>query len=1470
MAADHRPVSHDELLERALARIDQLEQELSSVAVPCREIAIVGLAVRVPGAADLDAFWRLLREGRDAVGELPSDRWPGTARADLAGEGVPTVGGYLGSISGFDPTLFGISAREAAWIDPQQRLLLEVTWRAFEDAGIVPSKAPRSTGVFVAISNVDYREAVAVAGLGGVDQYFSAGATPSTASGRISYTFGFTGPSMSIDTACSSSLVALHQAVRSLRTGEIDLAVVGGVNLMVAPTETVSLAKAGMLAADGRCKTFDAAADGYARGEGVVVMVLRRLDDAVSEGDRVRAVVLGSAVNQDGRRSGLTVPSGTQQQEVMRAALRDAGVTPDRITGLEAHGTGTALGDPVEFAAIGAVFGTRTTDLLVGSVKTNIGHLEAAAGGASLAKCVLSLEHGTLPAHLHLHEPNPRIDWTVPVRVPAGATTLEDGALLGVSSFGFSGTNAHVVLGPAPDPPPHTAAASVRPGIVLPLSAHAPAALSGLVERWHTELEHLDESAASEAAEAASTRRPRLRHRVTVVGEDPAAVRRELAARAGRVVDGTPGRPRRIAFACTGQGALRAGAAAGLYATESVFAAALDRCATAAGPDLGAALVSLATDPGSHVPIDDNSVAQLALFAIDWSLAQLWWSWGIEPVAAIGHSLGGVVAATLAGVLELEEAIAMVAVRGRLVQEHGGRDGGMVALSLTLPEVDSLLAAAGVEVSVAAINGPSDVVVSGPLSALDVLVARCEAVRVTARRLVVSHAFHSSLMDPVLTVFADAIAAVPFRRPSRLAFVSDLTGALADDEVTDPAYWCRHLREPVRFARGAAALVGLGVEVVIELGPAPVLTALGRQVYDSMTWLPSTRPGDDLAHLRALAVVHDLGAEVDWSAFHVRRPANVRLPALPFDQRPHWFGPTVPTPDRVPIAELAWAHDGPDLGASRAAAAPAPDDEVTVGIEPSVTTATPLEQVTSGVDRLIDAVRRASTDTTRHARIAVVTAGAQAVAAGDPVSPVGAALWGAARSIAAEHPNLDLRVVDLDPSSVVGATGVGSSGAPPRSAVRDGRRSVPYLRPIASIDVRPSGDESSPRLGGTHLVTGGLGAVGSAIAQQFARRGANRLVLASRQGARHPGAERARELARLGATVEIVECDVAEAADVVALVDVAARDGDLRTVVHAAGVEGAGPALLSGRDDLRAILAPKVAGATNLAEALAEVPDLDAVLLCSSVGALIEEPRRVAYAAANAFLDGIAHEQRGRGRPWLSVAWGPWAGAGMAEEAEASLRSIGWWPIAPSSGGALAVELASRIASLPPHVVVAPADWSRIRAVTSGTVPDGFLDRLVTAPPAPPEPSLTRPRATDLRAKVLESSSPDSVLVDAVSRTVAAILHSPGTLDPTTGFFDLGLDSLMALELSRELGADLGVELGATLAFSHPTVLELAAHLHEILLADVGIPSSESDPEQQVPTAVDVSGIDDRRVTDPEVDDLLARLEEKFRSHDER
>ena len=377
-------------------------------------------------------------------------------------------------------------------------------------------------------------------------------------------------------------------------------------------------------------------------------------------------------------------------------------------------------------------------------------------------------------------------------------------------------------------------------------------------------------------------------------------------------------------------------------------------------------------------------------------------------------------------------------------------------------------------------------------------------------------------------------------------------------------------------------------------------------------------------------------------------------------------------------------------------------------------------------------------------------------------------------------------------------------------------------------------------------------------------------MLASRLGARHPGAERARELARLGATVEIVECDVVEAADVVALVDVAARDGDLRTVVHAAGVEGAGPALLSGRDDLRAILAPKVAGATNLAEALAEVPDLDAVLLCSSVGALIEEPRRVAYAAANAFLDGIAHEQRGRGRPWLSVAWGPWAGAGMAEEAEASLRSIGWWPIAPSSGGALAVELASRIASLPPHVVVAPADWSRIRAVTSGTVPDGFLDRLVTAPPAPPEPSLTRPRATDLRAKVLESSSPDSVLVDAVSRTVAAILRSPGTLDPTTGFFDLGLDSLMALELSRELGADLGVELGATLAFSHPTVLELAAHLHEILLADVGIPSSESDPEQQVPTAVDVSGIDDRRVTDPEVDDLLARLEEKFRSHDER
>lgn len=1502
MAAEPQVVSHEELLERALARIENLELELASFAAPrCHEVAIVGLAARLPGAPDLDAFWDLLRGGRDAVRDLPPDRWPGTARAGLDRDAVPTAGGYLDSITEFDPALFGISAREAAWIDPQQRLLLEVAWRAFEDAGIVPSEAPRSTGVFVGISNIDYREAVAGAGLGGVDQYFSAGATPSTASGRISYTFGFNGPSMSIDTACSSSLVALHQAVRSLRSGEVDLAVVGGVNLIAAPAETVSLSKAGMLAADGRCKTFDATADGYGRGEGGVVVILRRLDDAVSAGDRVRAVVLGSAVNQDGRRGGLTVPSGKQQQAVIRAALSDAAVTPDRIAGLEAHGTGTALGDPVEMAAIRAVFGARANDLLVGSVKTNIGHLEAAAGGAGLAKCVLSLEHRTLPGHVHLHDPNPRIDWSVPIRVPREPAPLDDDALVGLSSFGFSGTNAHVVLGPAPDVP-SSVAARHRPGIVLPLSAHVPIALEGLADRWRAEFEHLDGSAASEAAAAAAVRRPHLRHRVTVVGHDGPAVARELATLRVNELGATSGRAPRIAFACTGQGALRPGGAAGLYATEPVFAAALDRCARAVGPDLGTALIALATGAGSVAAVNDNSIAQPTLFAIDWSLAQWWMAWGIEAVAAIGHSLGGLVAATLAGVLELEDAMAMVAARGRLVQELGGHDGGMVALSLTLPEVEALLASSGEGVSIAAVNGESEIVVSGPADELDPLVVRCEEAGVVCRPLAVSHAFHSSMMDPAVAAFTAAVADMEFRRPSHLVFVSDLMGEVADAEVTDPRYWGRHLREPVRFAAGTAALVGLGVDLVIELGPAPVLTALGQQIDDSIEWLPSVRPGDDLAHLRALGAVHDRGARVDWAAFHGRRPANVRIPELPLDRRSYWFEPIDVCPALLTVAELAWDEDGRaaaavrdavelDVGSLRrwsisganadavaaalrrsgvdadAANPPTSDAEVSVVIEQTISGAARPDQVASVVHRLISAVRRVTGSAAPEATIIVVTSGGHAVGPDESVSAVGSALWGAARSIAAEHPQVDLRIVDVEPSLVSDELAAALLGAPPRSAVRSGRRFVPHLRPAPSIDLRPPDDPLAVRRLGTHLVTGGLGAVGLAIAEDMARRGAGRLVLATRRGTRHPGADRARALARLGATVEIVECDVADAADVVALIEAATRDGDLHTVVHAAGIEGAGPALSLGQDDLRTILAPKVAGATNLADSLASVRGVEAVLLCSSVSALLEEPRRAAYAAANAFLDGVAAEQRRLGRPWLSVAWGPWADDGMAAGAEAPLRSLGWAPIAPATGAAAVAELASRVALLPAHVIVAPADWARIRSATAGTVPDGFLDRMVEAPSHSSSGLAVLPT---FRARVLASSSPESVLVDEVSRTVASILRSPGEPDPTLGFFDLGMDSLMALELSRVLGAGLGVEFGATLAFSHPTVLELAGHLHEVVMASLDTPAGEPAPgpdrlgAQRADDATSIAG----GSGDDEVDALLARLAEKLRAHD--
>ncbi len=886
-------------LEEARARIAQLERG-------AREpIAVIGIGCRFPGGANSPAaLWKLLCDGVDAIGEIPSDRWDVDAYfdadVDAPGKMNTRFGGFVDGIDRFDPGFFGISPREAASMDPQQRLVLEVAWEALERAGIAPDRLAESrTGVFVGIVGTDYAQLMTEAGVVGSDTYFASGIGHSVASGRISYVLGLKGPSVSVDTACSSSLVATHLAVQSLRTGECDLALAGGTNAILTPDTMVALAKYRMLAPDGRCKTFDARADGFARGEGAGVVVLKRLRDAVAAGDPILAVIHGSAVNQDGPSSGLTAPNGPSQAAVIRAALDNAGIGPERVGYVEAHGTGTSLGDPIEMQALGDALGARGTApaLLVGSVKTNLGHLESAAGVAGLIKAVLCLHHGQIPPHLHFETPSPFIPWNeLPVAVPTIATALPvEAPYCGVSSFGFSGTNAHLVLGPAPVPAERKPSSSVGSGLVL-LSARSDSALAETARAWAAALD--DSMDLADVSYTSAVTRASHPIRVAVIASDIQELRDRLLALAegrdvagGRVARVTRRDPAQVAFLFTGQGAQYAGMGQGLYQTEPVFRAALDRCAAIAAGRLDAPLLDVMFGNGQQ--LDQTGYTQPALFALEYAMAELWRTWGIHPSGVIGHSVGELAAACVAGVMSLEDAMTLVIERGRLMQALPA-GGAMTSVAASEARVQEVLARVGGTAVVAAVNGDEQAVIAGPKADVDrVAVALAEA-SIRSQPLVVSHAFHSPLLDPMLDAFEAAAGKIRFSAP-RLRLISNLTGTTADATLlSDPSYWRRHARDAVRFVDGIRALAATKPQVYLEVGPHPTLLgltsgALGNEAGVMVGSLRRSRSDGEQVR-EALASLFLAGASVDWRAVHGAGRRVVPLPTTPFDRERCWFG----------------------------------------------------------------------------------------------------------------------------------------------------------------------------------------------------------------------------------------------------------------------------------------------------------------------------------------------------------------------------------------------------------------------------------------------------------------------------------------------------------------------------------------------------------------------------------------------------
>lgn len=882
-------------------------------------IAIIGIGCRFPGAPHPEAFWQLMASGVDAVGEIPLDRFDINAlydpRPGTPGRMMTRWGGFLPGVELFDASFFGIAPREAERLDPQQRLLLEVAWEALEDAGQVPDRlAGGETGVFIGMWINDY-EARMFRDPDRIDFYMTTGTGRYTGAGRLSHVFDFRGPSVTIDTACSSSLVAVHLACQSLCTGECALALAGGVNVILEPSISIAYSQSRLMAPDGRCKFGDARADGYVRSEGAGLVVLKRLSSALSDRDPIYALILGSAVNNDGHSGGsLGTPGRQGQEELLRKAYRRAGISPSRVHYVEAHGTGTSAGDPVELQALGAIVGEgRAQDrpCFVGSVKTNIGHTEGAAGIAGLIKVALSLKQGTIPGNLHFENPNPYIPWqSLPLAIPTALTAWPDRpgpAVAGVSSFGISGTNAHVVLRNAPEISQRDRGGprDVVTTHLLPLSARSPEALEAMARAYQTFLSvegSGSPSALRNVCYTASVRRNHHEHRLAVVGRSAAELAEHLGAFLSRearpgmsVTSGEPGRRRKIVFVFPGQGSQWVGMGRRLLATQPAFREALERCDRAIREHVGWSVLSELTTDEAASRLAKIDVIQPTLFAVEVALAALWRSWGIEPHAVVGHSMGEVAAAHVAGALSLADATRIICRRSHLLKRVSGR-GTMAVVELSIEEARRALAGYEDRLAVAVSNSPTSTVLSGDPAALDEVLAALGGRDIFCRPVKVDVASHSPQMDPLRADLLQALEGLA-PTPPRVPIYSTVTSEIIGGGDLGPSYWVRNLREPVLFARMVERLAEEGHDVFIEMSPHPILLTSVQETlqhlgHEGSALSSARREADEQAvMLGSLGALYTLGHPVDWSRLYPGGDRVVPLPSYPWQRERLWYAP---------------------------------------------------------------------------------------------------------------------------------------------------------------------------------------------------------------------------------------------------------------------------------------------------------------------------------------------------------------------------------------------------------------------------------------------------------------------------------------------------------------------------------------------------------------------------------------------------
>lgn len=878
-------------------------------AYPNEPIAVIGIGCRFPGGCNTpESYWEFLENSGDGISEVPAERWDidsfYDSDSDLPGKMNTRWGGFLEHIDQFDPVFFGISPREAKGIDPQQRLIMEVGWEALENAGEIPAQLKGSkTGVFIGISGSDYGRLL-FKEPSALDLYSGTGTSTSIAANRFSYYLGLRGPSIAVDTACSSSLVAVDLACQSLNNEDCSMALAGGVNLILSPEMTIIFSKARLMSPDGRCKTFDSSANGYVRSEGCGIVVLKRYSDALKDGNPIYGLIRSTHVNQDGESNGLTVPNGLAQEILIRENLNKAGVQPSQIGYAETHGTGTSIGDPIEVNSLGSVLGKNratTNPLIIGSVKTNIGHLEQAAGIAGLIKVLLSLKHNKIPPHLHFNKINPLISLEdIPAVIPQQEVPWipgHDKRIATVSGFSFGGVNAHVVIEEAPSHHLNSNECQ-RTCHLLTLSARDENALNGIADQYKKYFESHPNTDAVSFCYTANACRSDFPLRFAVLGQNAKELENGLAAFLNKTyhsgnMSGKASPGQKPAFMFTGQGSQYAGMGRELYRSQPVFRKEMDKCNQILETKHQIPLLSLIYDDHDEDLLDQTANTQPALFSLEYSMARMYQSWGVEPSVVMGHSVGEYVAACIAGVFSLEDGLKLIAARGKLIQSLP-LNGKMAVLFTNESGADSAIEPFQDRLSIAALNGPENSVISGDGEAVDQVAESLSIAGIQCVGLPVSHAFHSALMEPILDDFRKIASEITYATPE-IPYVSNVTGQMVKkEEVCSAEYWCRHIRSTVKFESGIRALHNEGCRLYLEIGPAPVLTGMasGFIPKKGVVFASSLKRGgnDWRSVMESLGSLYVRGVPINWRELDLAHHKRVlSIPTYPFQRQRCWY-----------------------------------------------------------------------------------------------------------------------------------------------------------------------------------------------------------------------------------------------------------------------------------------------------------------------------------------------------------------------------------------------------------------------------------------------------------------------------------------------------------------------------------------------------------------------------------------------------